>query len=220
MGQPTTLTKQLAAANVQAVCNSQALVAAGNLVINGVDAVAGVAVLDTARRILITSAGNDSGINFTVTGTSHGGSPIAETLAGGNAVAVATAQDFLTVTQVAASGAVATTVEVGTNSTGSTRWYVPNYHITPFEVAVAFELLSGAGTFSVEICDESVLPPLYGFSSNQQPPIPNPYAWLGMGGLVANAQSLINRVVSGIRLTVTAGAGEGELIIRQSGIRN
>jgi hypothetical protein len=222
MGQSTTLTKQLAAASATAICASQPLGAAGNLLINGADAVAGVAILDTQRRVLITSGGNDSGIKFTVTGTNDAGVPISETLAGANAGAVATQQDFLTVTQVAASGAVATTVEVGTNTTGSTRWWVPNYNITPFEVSAAFELLSGAVTASVEVCDESVLAPLpiYQPGYSQAPPIPNPYSWLGLGNMVGPAQGVVNRAVSGIRLTITLGAGQGELILRQSGIRN
>ena len=34
--------------------------------------------LDTARRVLITSGGNDAGITWTITGTDQGGNPISE----------------------------------------------------------------------------------------------------------------------------------------------
>jgi hypothetical protein len=80
------------------------------------------ATLDKARRVSIDSDGNDSGITFTVAGTDGNGNPITETIAGGNATAVATALDFKTVTSILTSGAVATTVEVGTNAVAASRW--------------------------------------------------------------------------------------------------
>ena len=82
---------------------------------------ASVYTQDKPRRVLITSGGNDSGINFKVTGTDWNGSPLTQTIVGGNVAAVATVNDFATVTQVLPSAATAGTVTVGTNGVGSSR---------------------------------------------------------------------------------------------------
>ena len=44
----------------------------------------GFATLDTARRLLFTSGGTDTGITITVSGTDWAGTPISETLTGGS----------------------------------------------------------------------------------------------------------------------------------------
>lgn len=82
----------------------------------------GFAALDTARNVIFTSGGNDSGITITITGTDWAGAPIDESLAGGNVAAVSTVLDYLTVTQVKVSGAAATTIEVGTNGVAGSQW--------------------------------------------------------------------------------------------------
>lgn len=80
-----------------------------------------VATLDKPRRVLITSAGNDSGITFTITGTDWNNAPISEVLTGGNVAAVASFLDYATVTSIKSSGAVASTVTVGTNGVAGSR---------------------------------------------------------------------------------------------------
>ena len=79
---------------------------------------------DTARRILITSTGNDSGTTFTVTGTDWNNSPIHENIVGVNTTAY-TVYDYKTVTSVvvlAASGATTVgNITVGTNGVASSR---------------------------------------------------------------------------------------------------
>src|SRR6185437_3174379 len=117
---PVTISKTLAAASANNIALSQSPAGAGNLTLNGAAVAAGVATLDTQRRVLITSAGTDTGITFTVYGGNQSGSAISETVAGGSlGIPVSTTQDFLTVTRVAASGASASTVTVGTSGVGS-----------------------------------------------------------------------------------------------------
>ena len=82
----------------------------------------GLALLDAARRVLITSAGNDSGITFTILGTDWAGTTISEVLTGGNVAAVQSVLGYLTVDKVIASGATASTVTVGTNGVASSQW--------------------------------------------------------------------------------------------------
>jgi len=81
-----------------------------------------VATLDKPRRVLITSAGNDSGITFTINGTTFAGAPVSETITGGNAAAVYTVTDFASVTSVTTSGSTASTVTIGTNGVASSSW--------------------------------------------------------------------------------------------------
>jgi hypothetical protein len=220
MADANVITKQLVAAAAGAVCAAQGLAAAGNLVLNGTLVANGVATFDSQRRVSITSAGNDSGISFTVYGAGQNGQAISETVVGGNAVEVDTLQDFLTVTRVASSGAVATTVQVGSAATGSTPWIIPNPHITPTEIAAGLELISGAATASVEVTDDSPLAqmPIYTAGYAMTPPIPRAEAWPGLNGQNNDAQAVINRTVAAIRLTITAGQGMFGLTLRQAGI--
>lgn len=87
----------------------------------------GTTTLDTARRVLITSGGDDSARTFLVSGTDITGNPISESVAGTNASTSYTAQDFATVTSIKPSGAVATTVKVGTNSIASRMVRMDDY---------------------------------------------------------------------------------------------
>lgn len=81
----------------------------------------GTATMDMARRILFTSAGNDSGITFTVTGTDWNSAPISQTVTGANASTAVTTIDFKTVTKITSSGATASTLTVGTNGVAASR---------------------------------------------------------------------------------------------------
>lgn len=67
-----------------------------------------------SRAVVITSGGNDSGINFTVNGYDLYGYPMTQTLAGGNAAAVTTTKAFKYIASVTHTGSVAGTVQVGT----------------------------------------------------------------------------------------------------------
>jgi hypothetical protein len=96
-------------------------VATGTVTLNGSLVSGGVATLDQPRRVLFTSAGNDSGITFTVTGTDWNNMPVSEVVTGANATTVYTVYDFKTVTSVVASGASAGNVSIGTNAIASSR---------------------------------------------------------------------------------------------------
>jgi hypothetical protein len=121
---------------------------AGAILINGSAATAGVATLDAARRVLLTSGGDDTSRTFTITGTSASGSPLVETIAGGNPTSYTT-QDFKTITGVTHSGTVAGTLTVGTNQVASGPWYMPDRHLTPMTMGVAV-VVSGTINYTVE----------------------------------------------------------------------
>jgi hypothetical protein len=100
---------------------AQAVGSATNLTLNGALVVSGVALLNPAapRSVSITSAGNDSGISFTVYGATGYANGVyvygQETISGANTGVRSTATRFYTVTRVAASAAAAGNVSVGTN---------------------------------------------------------------------------------------------------------
>lgn len=72
-------------------------------------------VLDTPRCVTLTSAGNISGVTFTIYGYDQYGQAMSFAIAGPNANTVATTKAFKTVTRVAAGGAVGTNTSVGFN---------------------------------------------------------------------------------------------------------
>lgn len=112
----------LAAASANAIATAQTLAGAGNVTLNGALVVGGVAVLDQPRRVIVTSAGNDSGITFTAYGTDWSGQPLQSlAIAGGNIAAVDFGLSFATITRIAASGATAGNITVGTNTIAESR---------------------------------------------------------------------------------------------------
>lgn len=79
------------------------------------------ASLDMGRRVLITSAGNDSAITYTIYGTDWSDNPVSEVVTGPNATTAQSTRDFKTVTAIWPSAAVASTVIIGTSSVASSR---------------------------------------------------------------------------------------------------
>ena len=115
--------------------------------------------LDAPRRVVITSAGNDSGINFVITGTSRpeqGSVVQSETLAGGNIAAAVSTQDYATLISVVPSGNTASTVTVGTNGTASGPWVVWDSFVPNFLVSLQGNVLSGSPTYGVEVTQDDV----------------------------------------------------------------
>jgi hypothetical protein len=210
---PVVLAKTLAAASVNTIAQSQSLGAAGNFSLNGSAASAGVATLDTQRRVLVTSAGNDSGITFTVFGTNQGGNAIQETVTGAIAGAAATNQDFLTVTRVANSGATASTVQVGTNGVGSSPWALIDPHVTPCNLGLGV-VVTGTATFTVEYSYDDITSLAPGVFANV-------FALAALAAKTTNTDSNITWPIRAVRLTLTSNTppGGATLTAIQAGIR-
>src|SRR5262245_44078618 len=109
--------------------------------------------LGTARRIQIAaSSGSESAATFTITGTNQTGQTISETVTGPTSnVAVATTQDFLTVTSVISSSAINSQVIVGTNTQGGTPWQGVNLGISPCQIAGTMTFSSTANSMAAQI---------------------------------------------------------------------
>ncbi len=102
------------AGTAAAVATSQAVGGAGNLTLDGSATGGGTATFTMPERVAITSAGTDTGITFTVTGTDVFGRPQVEVITGSDAATATGSEYFATVTQIAASGAAAGNVTIGT----------------------------------------------------------------------------------------------------------
>lgn len=95
------------------ISTAQTPVGAGNLTITGAFASGGVATMDYAYQVGVTSDGIDNGVTFTITGTDQDGKALSETITGPNATTVETTGYFKTVSQVAISGAGTGNITVG-----------------------------------------------------------------------------------------------------------
>tara|TARA_R110000787_G_scaffold192927_2_gene304469 strand:- start:198 stop:818 length:621 start_codon:yes stop_codon:yes gene_type:complete len=93
------------------VANNAALVIGGALHVGNAYSSAG-----SARKIVVVSGGNDSGISFTVTGTDIAGDALVETFLGANAGTATSTKYFQTVSGISAVGDPAGTVTAGTSA--------------------------------------------------------------------------------------------------------
>ena len=112
----------------------------------------GLALLDTARRVLITSAGVDTGITFTITGYDWTGQQISEVLTGGSATSVYSVLDYLAVLKIVTSGATASTVTVGTNGIASSQWV--NLDTWAGGTVASQCVVSGTANYTVQITND------------------------------------------------------------------
>ena len=98
------------------ICLSQAVAGAGNLTINGSLTSAGTANLGAARKVVISTAGNNRTVSFTITGTLSGNA-VSENVMGTwvSGDLVESVKYYDTVTQIAVSAACSGNVTVGTS---------------------------------------------------------------------------------------------------------
>ena len=142
------------ALDVNGICVSQTTSAAANLVLDGalcatingnsvyapsVSGTAATADGAWARRISITSSGDDSGITFTVTGTDINGKALSETVTGPNSTETQTANTlvglFKSVTKIATSAATTGNIQVGIAGAASDL-YARVLGILPYQSSV------------------------------------------------------------------------------------
>lgn len=114
---PITVTAgPLAASSANNIALSQTPTSA--LTLNGSTA----GVLDTPRRVLITTTGNESAKTFTIIGTDWNSQVQTDIVTGPNATIGQSHLDFATVTSITISVAAANALTVGTNGVASSRW--------------------------------------------------------------------------------------------------
>lgn len=128
IGGPFAVTETITGANASVVSSVNSYYTISKIHISGASAAAvtvgagGLAVLDHARRVIITSTGDETGITFTISGTDASGYPISEVVAGKAIAAASSVLDYKTVSSVVTSGATTNTVTVGTNGVAASPW--------------------------------------------------------------------------------------------------
>lgn len=137
------------ALDVDAIGLAQTRVGAGALLINGANASGGVATLATQQFVTLTSTGNLSGVNVTVTGTDESDRTISATLAGPNNNTVAYTTSFKTITGATSSGTIGTNMSIGVNGYGNGRALVLDYLVAPQNFALAV-IVTGTVTYTVQ----------------------------------------------------------------------
>ena len=222
MARAIAITKALAtAASATAVCLSQTPLASGNLTINGIHAAGGVATLDSQRRILVTSGGDDRSITFTITGTNESGTGIKDTFAGSNGSTAQSNLDFLTVTQVYISGASASTITVGTNGVGSCPWQrFDSYVITP-DLGLTCVLVSGGtATIQVEYTNDDFMVGTSGSAIAYAPANtpPNTFLHPSLQALTATTAGTFDWPIKGWRFTILSGTSSWTVTGIQQGV--
>lgn len=216
------VTKSLTAAVANGYAASQSLAAAGTLTMNGSLVTGGVGVVPSQRRVIVTSAGNDAGINWTVIGTDDNGNPIKDVFAGVNTPGVAQSNlDFKTVTSIASSGATASTVTAGTDTVGSSPWQLFSDTINTPNLSVNLQI-SGTVNCDVDYTYDSILadPTTPKSAIALGPASPNPQVILhpSLQAVTANKDGVIDWTITGWRLNINSGTGSVIMTSRQAGL--
>lgn len=155
---PRPVTYTFIAASTTYIAAAQTLAGSGNLVINGsgVDNSSSywprvwMRGLGFSRPVTLTSTGNLSGINFTVTGTDIRGAILVEVIAGPNNNTVSTTGLFYSITQISANAAVATAVSAGIGTTGTSQWFRVDYLLNPTNIGLGITVVSGTINWTVQ----------------------------------------------------------------------
>jgi len=140
---PQTVAFTMDALDRNGISIAQTPAVAGNLSITGALATGGVATMDVPRHVAIYSDADESGDTYTITGTDRYGAALTETITGPNTTTVNGSKNFLTVTQVATSGAGTGNIEVGTGPEADTKVYPVDRYSDKLSYSVSRS--SGAG---------------------------------------------------------------------------
>lgn len=213
----------LASADDDNICQSQTPLAAGAMTINGAAATAGVATLDVARRVLITTVSDERAKTFRITGTNSDGNPIRETLTGPNATTGYTTQDFKTVTQVYVSAATTGAVTVGTNGIASSQWLFQSYQLSPVNISIG-AVVTGTVNYTIEYTYSNINDNAnaMGGALGNYPSTPIVWAHATIVTKTTTTDGFINDPVTAWRLTVNSGATGSDSVTAtgiQAGIR-
>lgn len=216
---PVTVTVgPLSAASATNIATSQTPAGAGPLTLNGSAVVSGVAVLDHARRVLITTT--DTTHTFTITGTSPTGTLVTEVVQNAG-TSVASQLDYLTVTSVVINGAATGAVTVGTNGVASSPWIRLDEWGRP-EVAIQCDV-SGTVNYTVQASLDDP-------NSPTNPVLPSAMTWVNSPDASAvGATGAIQTSYGGyaayvaltplwVRVTLNSGTGTVTATVMQLGV--
>tara|TARA_R110001592_G_scaffold280570_1_gene547944 strand:+ start:150 stop:767 length:618 start_codon:yes stop_codon:yes gene_type:complete len=118
-----TITADILAADDNGISTDAAVGNNAALTIAGALADGGSVTLSNARKVTITSAGDDSGISFTIVGTDINGTAQTESVSGVDTGAATSSKLFLTIASITAVGDPAANVKAGISADSSSIVY-------------------------------------------------------------------------------------------------
>lgn len=208
-------------ASTTAICSAQTTAGAGALTIDG-------SLLDTAsltqgvrrawlsptnysfqRTVSLTSAGNASGVTFTIVGQDCYGRTVSESIAGPNTTTVYTTNFFALVTSVTVGGALAQATSIGTGTTGSSLPFRTNYFNAPTGMALYGEATATISWTVQDTPDD--IEALMAVSTNAQSVI----TWINHPTLAAQtgtASSNYAFPARWVRVLINSSSGSGALV--------
>lgn len=205
----------LATADDDGYATNQTPGAAGNLTLNGALVSGGVGIADLARRVLLTSAGDESGKTVTIYGTNWAGDAIYETLTGPNTTATSVLS-YKTVTRIAVSAAFGGNVKAGTSPVADSPWARLDSWAGP-NVAIQCTV-SGTVNYDVESTMDDP-------NSATNPILPGAMTWVNSNdsnvvAATATKQSNFLFPPTWARVTLNSGTGYVVSTFSQSGVVN
>lgn len=209
---PITLSLSLAAAVANSIALLQTTAGAGSLTLNGALASGGVATIPIPSQVTLTSTGNISGVNFTITGTNYRGQAISEVLAGPNNNTVTSVYTYATVTSITVNGAVGTNTSVGNGQSGSSPVVPLDLYLTPFNVSL-WAIATGTISYDVQYTEDDV------FATSYNPETGNWVSLQGMDDATTSQQTILVSPVTAVRSLQNSGTGSLALRILQAGIQ-
>lgn len=182
------------AASAVSICASQSP-GAGAILINGSLASGGVATLAGTQLITLVSGGNDTGITFTITGTDSDGRAQTENVTGASGGTATSTKYFKTVSAIAHTGSVATTLTSGNTIDAVSNTIRPNLSTALTAIGIGVRLVSGTATYKVQ-------------HSYQDGTNSHPTVWFDntAGAKTASSEATYSTPVATIRLLISASA--------------
>lgn len=197
-------TTSFTAADPDGIATSQSPSGAGDLTL-----VSSTVTLTPPRFVTITSAGDDTGVTFTITGTRPGGGTQSEVVTGANAGAATSTLTFATVTSIAISGASAAAVEAGFTQSGYSDW-LPLDIYTPNQVTTISATVSGTVNYDIQYTNEDPFD-----RSITQTAVAHPAAGGAFTGASTNQTHSTTTLMRSVRYKINSGSGTIRLTITQ-----
>jgi hypothetical protein len=206
----------LATASANNIALSQTPGAAGSLTLNGSTVSGGVATLDVARQVLLTTTDNESANTFTFYGTDWAGNSISETMTGPNNTTGTTVLSYKTITKITTSGAAGAALTVGTTTTASSPWI----RLDEWGLPNVSKQCDVTGTVNYTVEQSMDDPNAFANAVN-----PNAMTWvndpdLQFVGATAAALGYWSGVPLWMRVVLNSGTGSVTMTVAQSGVVN
>lgn len=198
------------AAATTAVALAQTTAGSGALILNGTavgpiqPGLVAFAQFDAGidRTVSLTSTGNLSGANITITGLTTNNVAVSQTIAGPNNNTVFTTTLFNRVTAVSTDGALATAMSVGSGTTGVTNWYTLDYFQSPVSVGLWLQI-----TATISVTVQLTPDP---FTSTAA--VPHTFNHAYLTAITSDAASALPYGARGVRALINSSSGSGAAI--------